>query len=305
MTLFQLEVFLKVVETGSFTKAGEQIGLSQSAVSQAIAALESELNIKLLTRNRSGVSLTKTGERITSLIKDLMVIKTKIMNEAAGITGLESGTLKIGSISNMSARLLPGLISSFHKRFPGVDVILYEGSYEEVNNWIKLSVVDVAVVTEEKREFEFIPLLQDKMVVFVPDNHPLSNQTTINLRELSNEPFIMPKECEDVLRSIFRTQGITPNHKFEVRDVATIMAMVQEGVGYTILPEMAIPSTLPKVSASYLNPQVYQNLGLEIHSLDYISTALSAFIHETQEFTKNLSLKLFNSYHSVIVKKQL
>src|SRR4051812_27117680 len=94
MTLFQLEVFLKVVETKSFTKAGEQIGLSQSAVSQPVAALESALNIKLLNRHRTGVSLTEIGERIASLVRDLIMIKTKIINEAAGITGLETGTVR-------------------------------------------------------------------------------------------------------------------------------------------------------------------------------------------------------------------
>lgn len=303
MTLFQLEVFLKVVETGSFTKAGEQIGLSQSAVSQAVAALESELNIKLLNRNRNGVSLTKIGERITGLIRDLIMIKTKIIYEASGITGIETGTVKIGSIASMSAKLLPGMISSFKKRFPGVEVILYEGNYEEIKNWIKLSVVDVGVVTEEKHENEFIPLLQDKMVVFVTENHPLSNQSQIDLKEIANEPFIMPKECHRVLQTIFKEQGIFPTIQFEVSDVATIIAMVQEGVGNTILPEMAIPATLTNVNASYLSPQVYQNLGLEVRSTNYMSPALTAFIYEAQEYTKNLSLKLFNNYQSVIVKK--
>ncbi|WP_223588831.1 LysR family transcriptional regulator [Neobacillus bataviensis] len=303
MTLFQLEVFLKVVETKSFTKAGEQIGLSQSAVSQAVAALESELNIKLLNRHRNGVSLTKVGERITSLIRDLITIKTKIINEATGITELETGTIRIGSISGMSAKLLPGMISSFKKRFPGVEVVLYEGSYEEVKNWLKLSAVDVGVVTEEKSEFEFIPLLQDKMVVFVPENHPLSHQSYIEVKAIAGEPFIMPKECSHIIRDIFKEQGLSPNTHFEVSDIATIMAMVQVGVGNTILPELAIPSTLSKVTASYLNPQVYQNLGLEVRSTEYTNPAITAFIHEAQEFTKNLSLKLFNSYHSVILKK--
>lgn len=303
MTLFQLEVFLKVVETKSFTKAGEQIGLSQSAVSQAVAALESELNIKLLNRHKKGVSLTEIGERITGLIRDLIMIKTKIINEATGITELETGTIRIGSISGMSAKLLPGMISSFKKRFPGVEVILYEGNYEELQNWIKLSVVDVGVVTEEKHEFEFIPLLQDKMVVFVPEKHPLSNQANIHLKEIASEPFIMPKECGRIIRSIFKEQGLSPTIHFEVSDIATIIAMVQEGVGNTILPELAIPSTLSKVTASYLCPQMYQNLGLEIHSTEYMNPALKAFIQEAQEFTKNLSLKLYNSYHSVIVKK--
>ena len=288
---------------GSFTKAGEQIGLSQSAVSQTVAALESELNIKLLFRHKKGVSLTKVGERITGHIRDLVLIKTKIINEAAGISDLERGTIKIGSISSMSAKLLPGMISSFKKRFPGIEVILFEGSYEEVEAWIKLSVVDVGLVTEEKHDFEFIPLLQDKMVVFVPENHPLSSQPQILLKDIANEPFIMPKECNRILRTIFKEQGISPTIQFEVRDIATIIAMVQEGVGNTILPEMSIPAVMTRVNASYLSPQLYQNIGLEVRTKEYMGPAITAFIHETQEFTKNLSLELFNSYHSVIVRE--
>ncbi|MGJ7910779.1 LysR family transcriptional regulator [Neobacillus sp. LXY-1] len=304
MTLFQLEVFLKVVEAKSFTKAGEQIGLSQSAVSQAVAALESELNVKLLNRSRSGISLTKVGERISVLVRELMVIQTKIIHEATGMTELETGTIRMASIAGMAAKLLPGMISSFKKRFPGVEVVLYEGNQDEVKNWLTLSVVDVGVVTEEKREFEFIPLLQDKMVVFVSENHPLRHQEAIHVKDIASEPFIMPKECNHVIRKIFKEQGISPNVQFEVSDIATIIAMVQEGVGNTILPELAIPSTLSKVTASYLSPQVYQNLGLEVRSTHFMNPALKAFIHEAQEFTKNLSLKLFNSYQSVIVKKR-
>lgn len=303
MTLFQLEVFLKVVEAGSFTKAGEQIGLSQSAVSQAVAALEAYLNVKLLKRHKNGVSLTDIGERIFVQTRDLLLIKTRIENEAAGIVGIETGTIRIASISGMFAKFLPGLISSFKKRFPGVEVILYEGSYDEVKNWLKLAVVDVAVVTEERHEFEFIPLVQDKMVVFVPEQHPMSHQSTIKLQDIANEPFIMPKESHVLLHRMFKDQGIAPQIQFEVSDVATIIAMVQEGVGNTILPEMTIPETITKVNASYLSPQVYQNLGLELRATDYQSPILTAFIYETQEFTKNFSLKLFNSYQSVIVKK--
>jgi DNA-binding transcriptional LysR family regulator len=302
MTLFQFEVFLKVVETGSFTKAGEEIGLSQSAVSQAVAALESELNIKLVNRHKKGVSLTKIGERILLLVRDLIMIKTKIINEAAGISGMESGTIKIGSISSMAAKLLPGMISSFKKRFPGIEVILFEGSYEEVRNWIKRSVVEVGLVTEEKNEFDFIPLLQDKMVVFVPENHPLNNKSHIHLEEIAKESFIMPKECKHALQAIFKEQAITPNIQFEVSDIATIIAMVQEGVGNTILPEMAIPATMTKVNASYLNPQVYQNVGLEVRTTKYMSPSMTAFIHVAQDFTKNLSIELFNTYQSMIVK---
>lgn len=304
MTLFQFEVFLKVVDTGSFTRAGEQIGLSQSAVSQAVAALESELNVKLLNRNRNGVSLTEVGERITGLIREMLAIKTRIYHEAAGIAEIETGTIRVGSISSMTSKLLPGIIAAFKTRFPGVEVVLYEGSYEEVRNWLQLSVVDVGLVTEEMAEFDFVPLLQDKMVVFVPVDHPLNKHSQISIKDIDHEPFIMPKDCGDMIRRIFKNEEVSPTVQFEVRDIATIIAMVQEGVGNTILPEMAIPSILTKINASYLSPQMYQNLGLEVRKSNYISPVLTAFIHESQEYTKNLSLKLFNSYHSEIVKKE-
>jgi DNA-binding transcriptional LysR family regulator len=141
------------------------------------------------------------------------------------------------------------------------------------------------------------------MVVFVPENHPLSHQSYIEIKDIARESFIMPKECSHIIRDIFKEQGFSPKTQFEVSDIATIMAMVQEGVGNTILPELAIPSTLSKVTASYLSPQVYLNLGLEVRSTEYTSPAITAFIHDAQEFTKNLSLKLFNSYQSVIVKR--
>jgi DNA-binding transcriptional LysR family regulator len=114
----------------------------------------------------------------------------------------------------------------------------------------------------------------------------------------------MPKECGHVIRSIFKEQGLSPNVQFEVSDIATIIAMVQEGVGNTILPELSIPSALSRVTASYLSPQVYQNLGLEVRPQEFMNPALNALIHEAQEFTKNLSIKLFNSYQSVIVRKR-
>ncbi len=301
MTLLQFQVFLAVVETKSFTKAGEYVGLTQSGVSQTMAGLESELGITLLNRSRNGVTLTETGERILIHIREIMNRTSLIKHEVAAMIGIEVGTLRIGSIPSVSAKLLPGIIGSFKNRYPGIELVLFEGSYEEVNKWITSSVIDIGMVTLPSEGYESIPLLQDKMIVFLPANHPLKNETSLQLYQISSDPFIMPKaDCEIFIKDIFRSNGIVPNIHFEVRDTATILAMVQEGVGVTILPEMAIPTSLPKVSASYLLPQAYRNVGLGMRSLKSVSPAATAFINESQQFVKDLSFKLFNSYQSYL-----
>ncbi len=163
------------------------------------------------------------------------------------MTGLEAGTLRIGSIPSVSAKLLPRIIGSFRNRYPGIELILFEGNYEEVNQWIESSVVDLGFVTLPAEGIDTIPLMQDKLVVFLPADHPLKDQASIRLKQIAADPFIMPNgDSDEFIRSLFRYSGITPNIQFEVRDTATILAMVQEGLGVTVLPEMAIPMSSPR-----------------------------------------------------------
>ena len=299
MTLLQLQVFLAVVDLKSFTKAAEHLNLTQSSVSQTIAGLESELGVQLLNRSRSGATLTETGERILVHVREIFSRLSSIKNEVASSIGLEIGTIRIGSIPSVSAKLLPGIIGSFKARYPGIELILFEGSYDEVKEWIISGVIDIGFISLPQDGIETIPLVQDKMVLFMPANHSLNKETHLSLSQVANEHFIMPKaDCEDFIREIFNKQGLSPNVKFEVRDTATILAMVQEGVGITMLPEMAIPTSMPKVSSSYLRPLAVRNVGLGMRVMHKASPSSKAFIREAQEFVKDLSLKLYNSYQS-------
>lgn len=299
MTLLQLQVLLAVVEQRTFTKAAEVLHLTQSSVSQTIASLESELGVTLLNRSRNGITLTETGERIVTHVREIFYRTSLIQQEAASSLGLKVGTIRIGSIPSVSAMLLPGIIGTFKTKYPGIELVMFEGSYDEVKEWILSSVIDIGLITITEDELFPIPLVQDKMVIFIPANHPLSSESQLDLKQIEHEPFIMPKaDCEDFIKHIFRKHNMNPNIQFEVRDTATILAMVQEGVGVTMLPEMAIPTSLPKVSSSYLKPLAYRNVGFGLKNKTTITPATDAFIDHAQEYVKELSFKLFNRYQS-------
>jgi DNA-binding transcriptional LysR family regulator len=287
VTLLQFQVLVAVIESKSFTKAAEMLGMTQSAVSQTISSLESALGVKLLIRSRRGITPTKIGERMLLHVREILRLTTLIKQEASASAGLEIGTLRIGSIPSVAAKWLPGVIGSFKNRFPGIELILFEGSHEEVRDWVVNSVVDLGFFTLPCDGVQEIPLLKDNLKVFLPPNHPLNDQPALSLQQIAGDPFIMPKaDCESLIREVFAAERLVPNVQFEVRDTATILAMVQEGIGVTLLPELAIPTSLPNVKTSDLIPFAKRSVGLGVRCLQTVPPAGAEFICHTQEYVK-------------------
>lgn len=287
MTLFQYEVFVKVVDTGNFTKAGEILGLTQSGVSHNISALELELGITLLNRGRNGVSLTDAGKRIIGHMRNVLLESEQIKQKTAAILGVEIGKIKIGSFPSASAKLLPGIISYFKNRYKGIELDLYEGSYSEIREWVENGVIDIGFVSLPIKGLETIPLLKDKLVVLLPEGHPLHTNTSINIEQLSQEPFIMPKAgCELLIKERFQSHGVKPTIQFEVEDNQTIISMVQEGLGLTVVPQLTLPNWLTRVSKVELVPETYRQIGLAVKTIKNSTPAVKEFIHAAQEFVK-------------------
>lgn len=292
MTLFQYEVFVKVVDTGNFTKAGEILGLSQSGVSHNISALESELGITLLNRGRNGVSLTDAGKRIIGHMRNILSESEQIKQRTAAILGIEIGKIKIGSFPSVSAKLLPGIISYFKSRYERLELELFEGSYDEITEWVENGVIDIGFVSLPVKGLETIPLLKDKLVVLLPCGHPFHNHKTLTIEKLSKEPFIMPKAgCEVLIKERFQSYGLKPNILFEVEDNQTIISMVQEGIGLTVIPQLTLPNWFTQVSTVELVPETHRNIGLAVKSIKDCTPAVKEFINASQKFVKTNSEK--------------
>lgn len=280
MTLSQLQVFAKVVETGSFTKAGEALNMTQSAVSHALASIESELGVPLIIRDRKqGIMLSDFGRRVLKSVREILNHITQIELTAMAEKGLEAGTIRIGSFPSATARLLPKIIARFKQQYPGVGIVLFDGDDKEVSDWLNDRVIDVGFVAQLSRNDNFIPLTKDKMVLVFPKNHQFGDFTSISVERLSDVPFIMSKGgCEPFIREIFAHAGLSPSVQFEVRDTSTILSMVQEGLGITIVPELALPDSLPNIEVRDLKPTYWRYLGLHCPHLDEALPAVRTFI---------------------------
>lgn len=294
MTWTQLAVFSKVVEVGSFTGAAAILHMSQSAVSHAIAGLEAELGVALLIRDRrQGIVLSDFGRRVLEPMRAILNRVAQIEQEAAATQGLESGTIRIGSFPSLAARLLPKIVRVFEKQHPHITMVLFEGTDQEVAEWLNARVIDVGFAAQSVPGPDMLPLTQDKMVAVLPKDHVLKERDSISIEALVDYPFIMSTGgCEPLIREWFGHSQCLPSIKFSVRDMETILNMVGEGLGLTIVPELSLPDTTPRVLVKNLQPPMWRYLGLRCPFINEATPAVHAFVALAQSLfhgERNLS----------------
>ncbi|MCP8970481.1 LysR family transcriptional regulator [Ectobacillus ponti] len=280
MSLAKFEIFSTVVELGSLTKAGDTLGLTQSAVSHAIASLELEWGFSILNRGRSGISLTSNGERVLRYIREILKWKEEMEQEIASIKGLEIGTVRIGTFSSVSVQWLPEILKTFHEFHPSIEIKLLEGDYSDIEHWISAGLVDFGFVSlPTAQQFEVVPLRKDRMLCIVSDQHPLARQDTISFASIQEEELIMSRKGSDNdLRRIFKENHVTPNVKFELRDDLAIISMVQNGMGISILPEMVLYQLPKGVRILHLEQENYRTIGIAAVSFKTLAPATKKFI---------------------------
>jgi DNA-binding transcriptional LysR family regulator len=284
MTLTQLQVFLKVVETGNFTLAAGQLYMTQSAVSHAIASLERELGVILLQRQRTGVTMTSVGEQVLMHARVILDQVECIQQETAEALGRATGKLRLGSVPSVSKGVLPPLLGSFRRSYPGIAVTLLEGTDQEVYDWLVSRAVDISVVTLPADGVETISLATDEMIAVLPADHVLAKNVAIQVEQIASDPFIMSKGgCEPLIRTIFERVGLTPRVAFEASDTEAILAMVQEGLGVTVVPQLSLSATSLHASVLPLDPPIYRRLGLAVRSHASLSPAMKAFLRHVEE----------------------
>jgi DNA-binding transcriptional LysR family regulator len=297
MNFSQLQSFVALAETGSFTEAAYTVNLTQSAVSHGLAALESELGVTLLERNRKGVvALTTVGQKVIPHVRALLAQAEAIEQEAKAARGEASGKLRLGSIlSIISPNLLASVLTCFQQRYPDMEVVLFEGMMHEVGEWIESSIIDVGFVILPAHGVETTPITTDEMCVLVPPGHRLRTQTAVTPGDLHGEGFIMEKtECALHLmkRAGFEPSSARPLIRYQASDSATIFAMVREGLGITLVPRMMLPKKLESAVALPLDPPQHLQIGLAVKSQKMASPAATLFIQMALNWMQEQSQKI-------------
>ncbi|MBT2733788.1 LysR family transcriptional regulator [Bacillus sp. ISL-7] len=275
MSLSKYEVFNTVVESGNLTKAADVLNLTQAAVSYSIANLESELGFTLLIRSRSGITLTSNGERILKYIRTILHWDEKMKQEVASINGLEVGTVRIGAFTSVCIQWLPKCIKHFKEEHPFIEIKIFQGDYEDVDMWITNGVIDFGFITlPSLKSFETIPLKKDRILCIIPNNHPVSNQEKIGIEQLENESFIANHDIKRLLKGT----GITLKQSFDMIDDHAIVAMVENELGVSIMPELVLQGISHKLRVLSLEPEQYRMIGIAALTLKELSPAAKKFI---------------------------
>ena len=235
-------IFCKVAELGSFTRAAESCGYSQSAISQNIKALEQETGVSLLSRRKDGMQLTADGRDFFPYLQAVWQAEQALERRRQETMGLKNSVIRIGTFTSVSRNLLPPKMKAFKARYPDVRFVLRQGEYTSIPQWIRQGEIDFGFVNQDAVDSMDTRLLyEDHMLAVLPQGHPLEQKPVIPLKELSREPLILLDEGDhSVLLDAFRQAGQTPNIAYEVYDDYSILSMVRQGLGISVLYEKVV-----------------------------------------------------------------
>lgn len=258
------EAVLKIVERGTFAKAAEDLQYTQSALSQMIASLEAELGFKLIERSRTGSHLTLEGKALLPFIEQTVNAERALQEKAAEINGLETGVIRIGTIASISGHWLPTLIREFEEEHPGVRFVIHQGDYSLIPDWINSGLIDFGFVNPKAVNGLRTRMLKSgSMSAVFPRNHRLAALEEVPLEELAREPFILLEEggYYEPLEA-FASCGHSPHVKYTIHDDYSIMAMVDEGLGITILADLIMKSCPYDLAVRPTSPRVTRDIAL-------------------------------------------
>lgn len=278
--LLKYIAFVKTIEKGSFTAAAESMNYAQSSVSKMIADLEKEWDMTLLERSKSGVCLTSSGEQILPLIRKLLNEYDNLQGQIHRINGLETGVVRIGTFASVAINILPGTFARLKVDYPGIEYEVLLGDYDEIEGWLGEGRVDCGFLRLPTIPgIETIELAQDEYKVVLPMGHPLAENEVVSIEELNGIPFLLLEhggktEVSDLLDS----HHVKPDIAFTTWEDFAIMAMVERGLGVSILPDMILRCIPYRLEVRPLKVPYYRTIGLAFKNGRNLSPATEVFI---------------------------
>lgn len=279
MNISQYEALIKAVESGTLTQAAEELGYTQSGLTRALNALEEQWDIKLLKRGRGGVQLTAEGQMLLPHIRTVLEDQRRLNERIGEINGLREGLIRIGTFNSVSAQWLPGMIKKFHADYPGVRFELLHGTDAQIKSWISEGRVDLGFVAwPTKPDQEGFFLYRDPIVAIFAEEDPHAKLKKFQITELPELPYIALNEgVEDEITAILNQNRIRPDAQFMEEDDHAVIAMVEQGLGTSLMSMMMLQGFRRRICAVPLDPPGWRDLGIACRSKEMLSRAASRF----------------------------
>ncbi len=293
MNLTKYAALAAVVELGSLTLAARQLGVTQSAVSHTVDGLEKELGFPILKRSRAGVRLTEEGERLMPSVRALLSSAEQLEQTAAAIRGLDTGMVRIGAFTSVAVHWLPSVLKEFQADFPNVDFRLLNGDYHDVEEWLSDGSIDIGFVNVPcGLNCECIPLMEDRLLAILPEDSRFRSFPKFPLAECETEPFISLLESSDHdARRALEAAGVEPNVRFYTKDDYAIIAMVEQGLGMSIMPELLLKGRHDRLLILPLIPEAKRTIGIAIAAGDRAGPATRRFADYVVRYVKEQAMR--------------
>ena len=243
----RLRTLRKVAEHGSFSRAATELGYTQSAVSQQIAALEDEVGLSLLNRAVRPVELTDAGRTLNEHAARVLEHLAAAEAELDAVRGLRTGRLRLAAFPSAFSTFLPTAIAEFRRRHTDVTIELTEAEPDTATALLRTGEADLAIVYDPPDGLEVIPLLEDEHRALLPARHPLATRRELTVAALAGEDWIVPRATGPArgyrarLDALCAEAGFAPRIALETDDLQAVQAFVAAGLGVALAHDLTMP----------------------------------------------------------------
>lgn len=281
MNVQKLSIILEALRCGSMTKAAEELGYTQSGLTYTVNTVESELGFPIVIRDASGIRLSAEGQELLPYIEELVNCDHRFTQYAQNMLHRLGNVLNVATYPSTADTILPEILSELTGLSPEVKVNVRVGSQDDITRWLTDGNVDFGFGGQlHLPGFDWLPLLADPELAVLPENFPTGGMTAFPMEEFLRHPFIMPvywSEEAALVRQIERYQ-IEPQFAVDFSDNAPVIAMVEQGLALSTLPELTLHAHRYRVKTLPLEPPCCRIIGVNYRQQSASQTAAGKFL---------------------------
>ncbi len=261
----KLEILMTAVDLGSFSKASEVVGYTQSGLTHLVNSLEREIGFPLIMRSHNGVSLTEQGKELVPDIRQFLQANASLENRIQAMAKQQGETIRIAAYASMAMFWLPEILYRFRRICPKVDVDLRMVDHAlEPFELLQEGKTDVIFASRQSSESsEWMPLYDELLYAILPKNYPLNGRTLFPLKEFEGKDFLMPYGRFDIdVHAAFGKAGVKANEQTVYVDDETVIRMVGKGLGISMMSEFMIRGNTDDVQCIPVTLECIRELGM-------------------------------------------
>ena len=280
----KLAALAAAVRLGSFTRAAEELGYTQSGLTHMMNSLEKDVGFPVLVRSRSGVRLTPAGQRIFPLVQECLAGAEALEHEILLINTHQEESVRVAAYDSIARHWLPEVIQQFRRDHPDIGVDIQMGSVQEVYRWVQEGRVDLCFASrQESVALGWIPLQDDELLAILPPDYD-SAEDTFPIQFFTGQEFLMPSMgfTLDIMRVLNR-HGVTPLIRTTQVSDSVILSMVEHGLGVSMLSRLVLQGRQGGVQALPLAPRAVRELGVASRPRRELRPMVRRFMDEARE----------------------